>query len=282
MKFESILKIVELFFLMILGIILSGMLVQILQIADTNANAAQLRAIVFIQSACIFLLPTIVLSILNKESWALKTHLINVKHSYNQYVYAILILLVSMPFVSFLSQLNLQLKLPSNFTDLEEMLKNSEIEAQKITSKILNDTSILVLFINLFVIAFFAAFSEEIFFRGTFQRILRENINYHAAIFIVAFVFSILHFQFYGFLPRLFLGILLGYVYEYGRNIWFAIAVHFLNNAIVIILNRKNHDNEILEKITNPEMSIFLIVIGVISLLFSVLLIKRFRNSIKQ
>lgn len=282
MKFESILKIVELFVLMILGIILSGLLVQFLQIADTNANAAQLRATVFIQSACIFLLPTIVLSIINKEGWALKTHLINVTHRYNQYVYVILILLVSLPFVSLLSQLNLQLKLPSNFADLEEMLKSSEIEAQKITNKILNDTSILGLFINLFVIAFFAAFSEEIFFRGTFQRILRENINYHVAVFIVAFIFSILHFQFNGFLPRLFLGILLGYIYEYGRNIWFAIAVHFVNNAIVIILNRKNHENEILEKIINPEISIFLIVIGVMSLLFFVIFIKRFRNLINQ
>ncbi len=278
MKFDSILKIIELFVLMILGITLSGLFIQFFPEKNTYASTVnELRAMLFIQSACIFLFTSISFSILNREKWAVETHLLNVQHRYNKYVYAITILLVFLPFVSLLSELNQQIKLPSNFADLEAVMKNSEMEAQEFTNKILNDASIEGLFLNLFVVAFFAAFTEEIFFRGTFQRILRENLNYHAAIIIVAVVFSFLHFQFYGFLPRLFLGILLGYIYEYGRNLWYAIAVHFVNNAMVVILNWGNPHDRIMENM-NTKNSILLAIFGVISLYFSIMFIRKFRN----
>jgi len=77
---------------------------------------------------------------------------------------------------------------------------------------------------------------EELFFRGGLMRIFSRFIpNIHLNILIIAFIFSFIHFQFYGFLPRFLLGILLGYVYVYTRSIWMPILIHFINNALSTI-----------------------------------------------
>jgi membrane protease YdiL (CAAX protease family) len=55
--------------------------------------------------------------------------------------------------------------------------------------------------------------------------------NAFAGIFITSVIFSAIHFSYYGFLPRLFLGLMLGYIFYFSRNIWLNIIAHFLNNA---------------------------------------------------
>jgi membrane protease YdiL (CAAX protease family) len=93
--------------------------------------------------------------------------------------------------------------------------------------------SIGLLLVNLFVIAILPAIGEELFFRGSLMRIFGRFIpNIHLNIIIIAFIFSFIHLQFYGFLPRFLLGILLGYAYVYTRSIWMPILIHFINNAI--------------------------------------------------
>jgi membrane protease YdiL (CAAX protease family) len=57
----------------------------------------------------------------------------------------------------------------------------------------------------------------------------------HLAIFLTALLFSAFHFQFFSFLPRFFLGLLLGYLMFYGRSIWYPILAHFVNNAMGVV-----------------------------------------------
>src|SRR6185437_15872902 len=88
------------------------------------------------------------------------------------------------------------------------------------------------LIINLLVMAFMAALSEEIFFRGLLQQMLIKNkINAHVAIVITAILFSAFHLQFFGFIPRM----VLGYLYYITQNLWVSIIAHFCNNAFAVV-----------------------------------------------
>jgi len=87
------------------------------------------------------------------------------------------------------------------------------------------------LVLDTLVIAIVPAIAEEFFFRGVLQQILHKMLrNIHVAIILTAFVFSLVHFQFLTFLPRFYLGIVLGYLFYWSRNIWVSITAHFINN----------------------------------------------------
>jgi membrane protease YdiL (CAAX protease family) len=82
-----------------------------------------------------------------------------------------------------------------------------------------------------------AAVSEEILFRGLLQDMFsRWTGHKHLGVWIAAFLFSFIHMQFFGFFPRFFLGALLGYLVLYSGSLWAAIAGHFLNNTLAVIL----------------------------------------------
>ena len=97
------------------------------------------------------------------------------------------------------------------------------------------DNSIELIF-NILVIALVPALGEEMIFRGWIQRQLMRIINRpHVAIWASAAIFSAIHFQFLGFLPRLLLGVLLGYLYFWTGSLWVSIFAHFLNNGLQVI-----------------------------------------------
>ena len=100
--------------------------------------------------------------------------------------------------------------------------------------------SVSDLLINLVIIGLIAAIAEEIFFRGILQQIFKEwSKSIHSSVLITAFLFSAIHMQFSGFLPRFILGILLGYMYYWTKTIWIPIIIHFINNGIIVILSYK-------------------------------------------
>jgi general stress protein CsbA len=93
------------------------------------------------------------------------------------------------------------------------------------------------LFLNLIFISVFAGIGEELFFRGVLQRLfIKLTKNPWAGIILTAILFSGFHLQFFGFLPRLFLGILLGALYWYSGSLWTAILAHFVYDALIIVL----------------------------------------------
>jgi|SRR5688572_9250488 len=87
----------------------------------------------------------------------------------------------------------------------------------------------------LFVMAFIPAFCEEVLFRGGLQNYLtRATRKPWVSIIVVSLLFSVAHISFYGFLPRLFLGIILGVLFEYSGRLWLSIIAHFANNALAV------------------------------------------------
>ena len=89
---------------------------------------------------------------------------------------------------------------------------------------------------NIIMICILPAIGEEFLFRGIFQRLFIEwTKNVHIGILLGAFLFSFIHLQFFGFLPRLLLGIYFGYLFVWSRTIWLPVIAHFFNNAFAVV-----------------------------------------------
>jgi hypothetical protein len=125
------------------------------------------------------------------------------------------------------------MKLPHFLSGVEQWMKQSEQLADKVTKLFLITNSSGVWLVNLLVMALLPALGEEMLFRGLIQRyMIGLTRNTHAAIWITACIFSAFHLQFYGFIPRLLLGALLGYLFVWSGNLWVPVLVHFINNAL--------------------------------------------------
>lgn len=152
------------------------------------------------------------------------------------YLLVFILALCSGPIIELVGSWNAQLSLPERFGELERWMMEQEKQLEVITLQILSDISIGGLFANLLVIAVIPAIGEELLFRGALQQILvRWFRNPHVGIWVAAIIFSAIHLQFYGFLPRMLLGALFGYLYYWSNNIWLPIFAHFVNNAGVLI-----------------------------------------------
>jgi len=142
------------------------------------------------------------------------------------------------PFISFTGFLNENMVLPHALAKFEAFIKGSEAQQDKIIAWMLADHSLIGISKDIFCMALLPAIGEEFIFRGAFQKVLIRLLKSpHAAIILGAILFSAFHLQFYGFLPRMFLGLILGYLFYWSRSIWPGVLFHFLNNGIEIILN---------------------------------------------
>lgn len=151
------------------------------------------------------------------------------------FVLGIIVLIVALPFVDWTGTINRQL-IPET-TSIGKWMKTSEEAAARQIEFLLKRHTIQDLLFNLLFVAVFAGVGEELFFRGVIQRLcIKIFKNAWAGILVAAFVFSAFHFQFYGFIPRFILGILLGLIYWYSGSLWPAIIAHFAYDAFAVIM----------------------------------------------
>ena len=131
----------------------------------------------------------------------------------------------------------MSMKLPEFLSGIEEAMKRMEDSAALLTEAFLSTKSISGLMLNLFMIAVIPAIGEELFFRGLLQKFFIDwTKNPLTGILIVSFLFSFFHLQFYGFLPRFYLGVLFGLMYYWSGTIWLPIIAHFINNGAAVLL----------------------------------------------
>lgn len=194
-------------------------------------------------------------------------------------LFILLVFLCSYSFTSLVGQWNKGFHLPDALSGVEQVMRDMEDAALEVTNMMLAGDSVLRLLLNLIVVAGMAAVSEEMFFRGALQQFIGERIrNVHVTVWITAAVFSFVHFQFFGFLPRLFLGAILGYLFAYSGNLWIPILFHFLNNATVVVLEFFWGDTQWFENMEDQEITAWFVVIGLISLIVTVILLKTYKN----
>ena len=83
-----------------------------------------------------------------------------------------------------------------------------------------------------------AGLSEEMLFRGAMLPTMQDSrLGTHAVVWLVAIIFSAIHLQFYGFIPRMLLGVWLGYLLVWTRSLWVPIIAHTLNNSTVVLFS---------------------------------------------
>ena len=151
-------------------------------------------------------------------------------------VLVVLALLAALPLINYLGELNARMSLPSFLSGIENWMKESEARAAELTNYFLDMRSASDVLFNIFMIGLLPAIGEELLFRGIIQRVFSEWLkNRHVAVWISAILFSALHIQFYGFLPRMMLGVLLGYLLVWSGSLWLTILAHFVNNTAAIV-----------------------------------------------
>lgn len=150
-------------------------------------------------------------------------------------VLGIVIIAAAMPFSDWLIYKNNLIQLPESLSHIESWMRQAEENAAKMTNLFLEMDSWQDYILNILMIGVLAAIGEELILRGILQPIFIKLAKHaHLGILITAFVFSFIHFQFYGFFARFFMGVILGYLYFYSRNLWIPIIVHFFNNAAAV------------------------------------------------
>lgn len=187
-----------------------------------------------VQAIGLFILPPLILAYLYQGSISKYLYL-NKSFQGSSFLMVIVLMVFMMPFINFTAELNSRLSLPSWLSDVEQWMRNSEDEAARLTEAFLNVKTIPGLAFNLFMVAFLPAIGEELLFRGVIQKIFtRMTRNHHWGIWISAILFSAMHMQFFGFIPRMVLGAVFGYLLVWSGSMWLPMLGHFLNNAIAV------------------------------------------------
>lgn len=170
------------------------------------------------------------------------------------------LMVLLLPIVQWIYWLNHQIPLPNWAIQQESLINN-------LISSLLQISVTYELVINLIVIAVLPALGEELVFRGVIQQKMEEQISAHSAIWVSAILFSAIHLQFQGFLPRMLLGAVLGYLFYWSKNLWVPIVAHFVFNASQLVIQYKWPSD--LEVIEPPS---FLITMGAVVLSFLIIL----------
>lgn len=228
-------RIFILIILVVIGFILSAVIGVIVTIASGGlSELGTLRISQICSQLLTFIFPPIIYVLLAKEK-PMKSL------GFNRFplwsLSGILMMYAILPINNVFAEWNAALKLPESMSEIEEVLKSLQEQATAITEKMLNIDNVSGLIINLIMIAGLAAFGEELLFRSLLQPFLIKICkNVHIGIIITSAVFSFIHFEFYGFIPRLVLGLLLGYMFYYSKSIWIPMIMHFVNNGTAVVL----------------------------------------------
>jgi len=137
--------------------------------------------------------------------------------------------------VAWTAQLNAKIPLPQSLIRMEK-------EAEALTALFLKCETVWILFVNLFIIAVVPGVGEELFFRGFVQKTFLRMVNPHVAVWLTAALFSAVHFQFMGFIPRMILGAYLGYLAYYTGSILPSMLAHTFNNGMQVLMVYFNQD----------------------------------------
>ena len=249
-------------------------------------SVTALKWMQFFQSTAMFLLPPLCVAYLWSQE-PMKWLKVSEFQSFKFSGIAILLMLVALPAINLLSYWNQQMSLPAFLEPLEQWMKTSEESAKVLTEQFMQATTFGGLIINLLLMAVLPAIGEELTFRGVLQRLFTSRLIAsspnrlipHTAIWCSAILFSAIHLQFYGFIPRMLMGALFGYALVWTGSLWVPILMHFTNNAAAVLLYfvslRAGWDMEKMDAIgTNDTLWL-----GVVSMVITIIGVYAFRRS---
>lgn len=201
-----------------------------------SASLAQIKYYQIVQTIAFFVIPGFFLQWLfstPQESYFSTT----IKPVFKSLLLIALTIIVAIPAINYLIEYNQSIHFPDFLSNLETKLRNIENFAESMTLQMLSINGFGSYLINILMIAILPAIGEEFVFRGVFQKIFFNiSKNKHMAVLLAAILFSAVHGQFFGFIPRFILGVFFGYLLLWSGNIWLSVFAHFINNAIAVTL----------------------------------------------
>lgn len=224
------------------------------------------------QSLGLFVLPPLIIGYLMYYSVKdfLRLHKIS---SYYYLLLTSIAILSFIPFSNLLSYVNSYMSFPGFMKGIENWMRTSEENASQLTLYFLKADSWIEFLYNVILIAAIPAIGEEFLFRGLLQRLFTElTKKVHLSIWLSAILFSAIHFQFYSFVPRLFLGIVFGYLLEYTGTIWIPIIAHFINNLVGVIIGYFLPNENIVNSI-DTQITTISVIYGILGGLLGLLCI---------
>ena len=154
----------------------------------------------------------------------------------NEVILVIILAFCIFPITGFTGRLNSEIHLPDWLPGIKQWMIEKEDYATRLIDMLMTSDTFWIMLMNLLMIAVIPAIGEELIFRGVFQKIFCNFFKSgHLAIWVTAFVFSAIHFQFFGFVPRFILGLVFGYLFFWSGTLWLPIISHFVNNAVPVI-----------------------------------------------
>ena len=216
--------------LMLLGVIATSIL--LLFVPDGN-----LFAMLTMQDILAFILPAVVtMAIIYRRPF----HVMGLDRAPSWLAIAIVIVfyVISLPAMNWLVEMNKAMSLPSWMAGIEQAMRTAEDNAAEVTQEMLNINSVGQLILCVLVVGVMAGLSEEMLFRGAMLRTMQDSrLGKHAVVWITAILFSAFHLQFYGFVPRMLLGVWLGFLFVWTGSLWVPIIAHTLNNSTVVLMS---------------------------------------------
>lgn len=165
------------------------------------------------------------------EFWGL-----NKQDGWKTYALVALLWVVVYPFINWTHEINAAIDFEA-LGGLGESLKETASGANEATERMLNTRNVGAFVLNLLIVGLLPALGEEMLFRGVVQKLfIQWSRNGHIAIWVSAILFSAMHLQFDGFIPRTLLGAIFGYVFWWTGNLKLTIFMHFVNNATMVVL----------------------------------------------
>jgi membrane protease YdiL (CAAX protease family) len=242
-----------------------------------------LKIMQLILVAITFIVPVLLFAVvIRQEKW--KFLPLQKMPNIKQLLIALTICIIALPIVSYTAEWNSNIHFPDSLKNIENWMRIKENAANETIKIFFANNTISNMISNLFVVAFMAGLSEEIFFRGFIQRLFIENkLNHHIAIWLTAILFSAIHLQFFGFIPRVLLGAVLGYLYFYSGNLWLSIIAHTVNNgfAVVMAYVTGSIDADPFADKGTETINLVLVIISVVIVVTQLFFLKRWQKQIE-
>ncbi|WP_430813902.1 lysostaphin resistance A-like protein [Carboxylicivirga sp. RSCT41] len=247
---------------------------------DMKSNIAFMQCYQILQSISLFIIPSLLAFFLFYPSFTF-----GVRGEKNLSalitVIAVFLVFVSQSFISYSGWLNHQIQLPESLAEVINWMTQKEQEATELTTLLIRNNSWTQILITVLMMSILPAIGEEWLFRGLIQRELDNWLkNKHIAIILTAIIFSAVHMQFLTFLPRFFLGIILGYLFVFSGNLWVAVIGHFTNNFMAIVaywyMSAKEGESPLDIPLENPFG--VLTILSFVAIFWCLILIKRIRT----
>lgn len=263
----------------LLCLIMTTMLNTLILSVIGSSNLLYINLSILTQNLLTFILPVVIAVAFITPKPATFLQLDKIP-SLKTFLLVIAVYIAMTPALNYIVDWNNNISLPKSMAGIEIFMRNAENAALAVTSMILEQNNIIV---SILLVGCLTGLGEEVFFRGGLQQIfLSRPMNIHIAIWITAFIFSALHFQFFGFFPRLLLGALFGYLAYWSGSLWTAIFAHALNNSTTIIAHEINKQNGFnLDNLGVPQSG-EIPWLAIISLLVSIAIIYIYLKTTKQ